>query len=187
MSLIIQDDLGSIANVNSYVDIAYADDYFLSILEDDWINATDQDKEIALIQAFNYLDNAYVFYGSAITIESKFPRNDLVVDGLTIEGIPTAIKKAQCELALAYIKQGSLDTNIDYATGDTRTIIEESKDIAGAIKKTFKYETDGIGPKDYRYYQRADKYLNGYVSSLGNSATDGNDVSGGSVDIVRGL
>lgn len=189
MSLIIQDNAGTVADVNSYVDTVYCDTYLSSIGKDAiWSTKTTLEKETALINAFNYLDNAYTYKGLATTIESKFPRLSLVVDGLPITGMPTAVKKAQCELAFVFVSQGSLDTNINYSTGDTRTIIEESKDIAGAIKKTTKYSTDGTSSKDYKYYHSVDKFLNGYVSSLGNTATDSSALgTARSIDITRGV
>jgi len=189
MSLIIQDDAGLIADVNSYVTVAYCDAYLATVGKDtDWSTKSDAEKEIALINAFNYLDNAYIYKGTSITHESNFPRASLVVDGLVLIGVPKAIKKAQCELALIYILQGVLDTNIDYTNSDTKTIIEESKDIAGAIKKSFKYASDGESKKEYRYYHTVDKYLNGFVSSLGNADCNaGETASYGSFDILRDL
>lgn len=92
-------------NQNSYVDVAYADNYFserLYITEWDALTTANDTttKEKALIQATRWLDTQKLRGTPTVNTQSlHFP-----IDGAI--DVPTAIKNAVCEKALLLLKQG---------------------------------------------------------------------------------
>jgi hypothetical protein len=109
------------SNANSYVDLAYANEYFLSRLgSNSWSSSPNESKEPALIQATMMLDRLFNWEGTR-TEESqalRWPRIEVVdQDGFEIDDdvIPTPVKQAECELALYIL------TNNGYS-GEARSI-----------------------------------------------------------------
>lgn len=102
----IVEDGTIVEGANSYCDLAFADEYFATFGNSSW-SASDEDKELALIQACQSLDALYgPRYASFVKQTSQpllFPRYDFTGrSGRTYYGssIPTCLKQAQCELAL---------------------------------------------------------------------------------------
>ena len=93
-----------ILNENSYVTRAEANTYFTDRLNSDtWTNATDTEKDSALIQATQIIDQKdFLGYKSVSTQTLKFPRIGLIYDGVDVDGstVPKRVKDAVCELAI---------------------------------------------------------------------------------------
>ena len=84
--------------MSNYVDAAYADTYFSTRLRTaSWDDATSADQEAALTMATNAIDQLN-FLGEKAEEdqENQFPRGDDTT-------IPTAIKQATCEVAIAFL------------------------------------------------------------------------------------
>lgn len=94
MSLIIENGEG-LSNSESYVDVAYADAYFLKRGIIQWASLTN--REQLIIRAMDYIENNYSYKGTKLvsTQSLQFPR---LIDGETV--YPIALKNAVCELAL---------------------------------------------------------------------------------------
>ena len=94
MSLIIENGEG-LSNSESYVDVAFADEYFLKRGITEWATLTN--REQLIIRAMDYIENNYTYQGSKLvsTQSLEFPR---LINGETV--YPIAIKNALCELAL---------------------------------------------------------------------------------------
>lgn len=93
---------------NSYVTVAEADDYFTSRLNSSaWDTAS---KDAALITAAYDLDDAFDWVGdrASDTQFMEWPR--LYVDDVDSTEIPWDVKRAQMELALAYVEGGVSST-----------------------------------------------------------------------------
>jgi hypothetical protein len=109
MALVIQDDLGTKTDANSYVSVAEFDTY--------WTDRDNQEalaivnKDAVLIKATDYIETVY--YGKwkgtryTTTQNTEFPR---VIDGENV-GIPTRLKNACFELAFK-ANSGNLLTDI---------------------------------------------------------------------------
>lgn len=96
-------------NANSYCDVEFADDYFETRwgAATTWSDTSDDDKEILLITATARLEEqTYKGSRSTDTQALKWPRDGLTVDGVDIdsETVPTAVKKACCEAAIALLE-----------------------------------------------------------------------------------
>lgn len=93
---------------NTYVDLTDANQYWLDRNNSTWSSTSDADKQKALLEATQYIDNAYEFVGWQNTENVlAFPRNGVTVlngnlRGVTYDSsvIPPQIINACCELAL---------------------------------------------------------------------------------------
>ena len=99
-------------NADSYVSIVFADSYFIAHGFSSWAEMPEEDKEIALIKATEFVDASFDWRGKKATSVQAlaFPRTGLVDnDGYTVEGVPYKIKQAVCDAIMA---------SADFATGD---------------------------------------------------------------------
>lgn len=93
---------------NSFVDVAFADDYNSErLFNQEWADASVSDKEASLIRATFTLDQMdWIGYLNSDTDQAlRFPREELTDrDGRELTGIPTFLGNATCELALSYLR-----------------------------------------------------------------------------------
>ncbi len=107
--MIVEDGTG-LENANAYVDLTYADNYWDAETNNTWARASDDSKEIAIIQATKELDKRFGkrFIGNKADRDQalSWPRiNALDTDGFYWNGVvPSAVKNAVCELALLVIQ-----------------------------------------------------------------------------------
>lgn len=100
--MIVEDGTGLI-DADSFVDIAYSDDYFSARGVTSWETLTLSEKEILLVKATDYIDNVFDWLGKKSTPEQSlnFPRIELYTkDGYAVDGIPKQLKDCVCECAL---------------------------------------------------------------------------------------
>lgn len=89
-------------DADSYCSLEEAATYHLLRGNASWMNATDDEKEVALVRACDYLEYSYkrLWYGTPCTLTQRlaFPRNSIKH---TAQGeIPVWLKEAQYEAAL---------------------------------------------------------------------------------------
>lgn len=104
---------------NTYVSDAEADSYFADRLyADDWTGATSGDQEKALLMAKRLLDQQ-PFAGERTSTDQilAWPRSG--ISGVDSATVPQAIKDAQCELALAFLRE---DLTADDGTRGVRSL-----------------------------------------------------------------
>ena len=144
MSLIVESGNGD-SNSESYIDVAFADAYFLKRGITQWASLTN--KESLIIRAMDYIENNYSYKGTKLvsTQALQFPR---VIDGETV--YPIALKNAVCELALK--------SNDEDLLADTdKTTIREK---VGALEIEYDPNQDNI--KSFNY---VNKLLSPYLVS----------------------
>ena len=92
--LIVESGNGD-SNSESYIDVAFADAYFLKRGITQWASLTN--REQLIIRAMDYIENNYTYQGTKLlsTQALQFPR---LINGETV--YPIALKNALCELAL---------------------------------------------------------------------------------------
>ena len=92
--LIVESGNGD-SNSESYIDVAFADAYFLKRGITQWASLTN--REQLIIRAMDYIENNYTYQGTKLvsTQSLQFPR---LINGVTV--YPIALKNAVCELAL---------------------------------------------------------------------------------------
>lgn len=117
MALIVETGSGN-PNANSYVSVAFADDYFAShpYYADNWADLTTPQKESLLSSASRNLDMMVNWRGTPTTTSQglRWPRRDAAnLDGIPYPSnmIPLALKQAVCEYAyFMSTPQGNPDT-----------------------------------------------------------------------------
>jgi hypothetical protein len=130
-----------IAGTNSYISRADAETYFADRLNSsEWDDATDANKDAALIQATRMID--YRDYMGVRTDSDqvlKFPRSGLVDDGVDVDPdeVPQKVLDAACELAIYalqddYSAPGDMD---DFSAVTVGPISITTKAGAGGGKK----------------------------------------------------
>lgn len=129
MALIVELGTGVLA-AESYLSVEEADAYFTSFANEDWLAATEAEKEVALRTASRDIDLLWgaTFTGTMFTTTQGlyFPR--------TIQGVPLNLKRATAEMALMILGGYSGTAT----ASDSGAIIEESKEGLG-FKKSVKY------------------------------------------------
>lgn len=135
--LVIEDGTG-LSNGESYVDVTYADAYFLKRGVTQWATLTN--REQLIIRSMDYIENNYSYKGTKLvsTQSLQFPR---LIDGETIVP-PIALKNAVCELALK--------SNDEDLLADTdKTTIREK---VGALEIEYDPNQDNI--KSFNYVNK---------------------------------
>jgi hypothetical protein len=132
--MIVEDGSGRI-NANSYTDVNYADAYWDAENNTLWANKSDDEKEVALIQASKELDRQYSrkWIGQKETRDQTlcWPRvNAVDPDGYIWDLlVPQAVKNAVCELALQVVSGTDLrnkDEQLSTIKAETTTVGEIS-------------------------------------------------------------
>lgn len=111
---------------NSYIDADGADDYFDDRLyADEWIGADAGDKEKALLMARRVLDQQ-PFAGTLSDPDQMLAWPRTGVYGADPDTVPQAVIDAQCELALAFLRE---DLTADDGTRGVRRLKAGSVEI----------------------------------------------------------
>ena len=123
-------------DVNSYISAADADTYFGERLyADDWTSASDAVREKALIMARRVIDQQQFTGERTGADQFAWPRLGITsVDGSTV---PQDVVDAQCELALAFIRN-------DLTLNDENRGVRSSRQQVGPIVTETVY--DGRAP-----------------------------------------
>ena len=148
--LIVEDGLG-LPNADSYIDVDFADSYFLKRGITQWASLTN--KESLIIRAMDYIENNYSYKGTKLvsTQALQFPR---LIDGETV--YPIALKNAVCELALKSNDEDLLadtdKTTIREKVGDLEIEYDPNQDNV----KSFNYVNKLLAP--YLVYRSSFSY-----------------------------
>lgn len=134
--LIVESGNGD-SNSESYIDVAFADAYFLKRGITQWASLTN--REQLIIRAMDYIENNYTYQGTKLvsTQSLQFPR---LINGET--AYPIALKNAVCELALKSNEEDLL------ADTDKTTIREK----VGALE--VEYDPNQDNTKSYNYVNK---------------------------------
>lgn len=104
---------------NSYISVANADAYFADRLyASEWIGATSGDKEKSLLMSRRVIDRQ-VFVGSRTSDDQLLAWPRAGVSDISSATVPQAILDAQCELALAFLRE---DLTADDGTRGVRRL-----------------------------------------------------------------
>lgn len=150
MSLVIENGEG-LSNSESYIDVEFADAYFLKRGITQWATLTN--KESLIIRAMDYIENNYSYKGTKLvsTQSLQFPR---LIDGETV--YPIALKNAVCELALKSNDEDLLadtdKTTIREKVGDLEIEYDPNQDNV----KSFNYVNKLLAP--YLVYRSSFSY-----------------------------
>lgn len=151
MAFVAEDGTG-LADANSFVDVAFADDYFASIGNTDWAGE-DTLKQGWLIQATSYIVTAF---GSRLGCYTKLSEDQALPFPTEENGMPPALLTATCEYAVR-AKAGPLmpDPVVD-ATGFS---VVKTRQKVGPIEREFSIAGQSSQPALYRSYPYPDSMM----------------------------
>lgn len=125
---------------NSYIDIAFADNYHLTYGNDTWVG-TDEEKAKALISACQSLDLLYGpkylsnrLEGNQDLLWPRYPFVDRNGNSRIKQEVPIEVKKAQAEIALMYLNGTDL-----FPEGNDAGRVESESIKVGDIQTTTTY------------------------------------------------
>jgi len=144
--MVIEDGTGK-TDSNSYVSVTFADNYFSSRGFSSWEELEDEDKEILLIKATDFIDNIFQWNGKKKTYEQalNFPRENLIDNnGYVITDIPVNLKQAVCEAVEVLVNGSSLFQSASENGAVTSEKIGElsfTYDVSQKVKDTTLYDS----------------------------------------------
>lgn len=136
-----------IKDANSYVDVGYADSYFSARNITAWTEKTDEEKEVLLIKATDYIDNVFEWYGKKEFSEQalRFPRVNLFdYEGEKVKGIPKSLKDAVCETVNILLGDTELyktENENGFVTSEKIGQLSFTYDVSQKIKNSTLYES----------------------------------------------
>jgi len=151
MAFVAEDGTG-LVDANSFVDIAFADNYFSSIGDTAWIGE-DAVKQGYLIQATSYIVTAF---GKRLCCHTKLNEEQALPFPSKEAGMPSALLTATCEYAVR-AKAGPLmpDPIVD-ATGFS---VVRTLQKVGPIEREFRVVGGSSQPMLYRSYPYPDSLM----------------------------
>lgn len=161
MAFVVEDGTG-IPGANSYASVEFADGYFEDRNVVKWAQASQVQKQAALIRATDYINSLPVAWAAEQTYahqELKFPR------GKGVTTLPTNLKRAVVLYALRALKADLLPDPVVDASGLRVTEITKK---AEGVEKSVKYADPSSGSGGdlqlFRNYPEADTLLGALVA-----------------------
>lgn len=147
--LVVQDDSGTEADSNSYIDVAYFKQYH-KIRGNSFSDFDDFEIKQAIVRAFDFIEVRFEYISERLTDgqNSEWPRY-----GITT--IPRAIKEAQCEYALRAL---FADINPDPDNISNGRLIASKSEGVGPLSESYTYDTNA-GDYVMPNYPVADKKI----------------------------
>lgn len=163
MGFTVEDGTG-VAGANSYVDVAYADGFFLDRGYSEWAAiATTGEKQALLIQATDYIESLYArrFIGEMTSMSQplSWPRtgtDDYRDVAFGVNEIPEALKRAQCLYAIQ-AKSGPL-MPVPEVDASGFAVVTTRKAV-GPIEKEFRAVGSQGRPQTVRSYPLPDAQM----------------------------
>lgn len=152
MAFTLQNDQGTVAGANAYIDVVYFKGYHDDRgRADAYGAATDTQIQAAIVQATWYLDGRFQFIGwrQQSDQSTQWPRYDaLDNDYQYVNGVPREVKDATAEYALralpGIVATPTSNTLLpDPARSETGAVVQESKQKVGPIEEVVRYSGGG--------------------------------------------
>jgi len=171
MTIVLQDDSGTVIGANAYVDVDYVDAYAINFSMDDsdWADYDDSEKESAIIAATMFIDNSNAgdIKGTrAFQAQSTaFPRINLYdLDGYQVLGLPGLLKAATAEYSFRAVVESLAP---DPVYDDSGLPIKSKKEKIGPLEESVTYQdNDSNSGNVYvaKKYPEAEMLLKNYIN-----------------------
>ncbi|MDR0721142.1 MAG: hypothetical protein LBF78_16035 [Treponema sp.] len=164
--LIVEDGSG-LPNANAYVNIAWVEEYLVGDHLQAFTALTELKKEAVIIVATRYIDGVYPWKGKRKTLEQSlsWPRVEVVIEGFTITGVPSAVMRAVAEAVSLSIDNPDGLFNAD----NDRIVVAEKVDT---LSQTYLYGKQA-GKETITKFEVLDKVLKGLYRLDTNSSSVG--------------
>lgn len=158
MALVLEDGTGTNPLANSYASIQEFKDYWVAVGYD-FSAYTDPQIAAALVAATRYMEQVYRndWFGLPLLYDQplSWPRSDVYVRCVLLEGVPAQVKNATCEYAKRALAADLMPDPAD--TDKTGQQVSRKRVEAGPIKTDVTY--GGAGAPLLKRYPGADKWL----------------------------
>lgn len=138
MPFSVQNDAGTVADANAYIEVAYFESYCAET-GFDLTGKTTQQKEYAIVKATRYLDSRFSYIGNKCTTNqtTQWPRVVYLYTELTpVQNIPIQVKQATAEYAKRAL---TADLMPDPTRDGTGKAVTEHSVSVGPIRETKKF------------------------------------------------
>lgn len=165
MAFVPEDGTG-LPNANSYISVEYADAYFADRGNEQWLNLIETDKQIALVNASDYITYRYgtLFKGSQATETQGLVWPRLYVGSSAFQ-MPDSLKRATAEYALR-ASAAPLAPDLPYdATG--RLYIKKREEVGPIVEETSYGENSASSLPTFRAYPLPDTLIKSLLNGGG--------------------
>lgn len=144
MTLILQDDTGTVPDANAYIDVAFFKAYH-DARGNDYSARTDVQIEQDIVNATDYLDQRFTYVGQRLSGRpqtTEWPRMDAFDrDRYSVNGIPAEVQEATAEYAL---RAGIAALNPDPDRDETGAAIASKSESVGPISESITYVSGAV-------------------------------------------
>ena len=156
MAFVVEDGTG-LATANSYNTIAFLDEYHTDRGNSSWVDESIAIKQAKAIIATDYIDVRFNYLGQKLktTQALEFPRENLFLNGVQLEGVPDIVKKAHAELALISLTQTLFNTP---STSEAGLLLTKERTRVGPIEEEFEYDPQ-LGVRTVKDFPIPDRLL----------------------------
>lgn len=144
VTLILQNDSGTVEDANTYVDLDYVTNYNAQRGRD-LSEYEAEDVLAAIVEARDFMDNRWDYVGQKSQREqdTEFPReNAYDKDDYIVTGIPKSVKKAQSEYTWIRLSQGTALNPTPTRDPSGRNVIQYAESV-GPISESKTYASGG--------------------------------------------
>lgn len=145
MTLVVQDDTGTVSGANGYISVAEFKTYHDDRANDYSAAVDDAAIGVAIVKATDYLDQRFAFVGRRRTGReqtTEWPRtNAYDRDGFYVSNIPTELKEACAEYALRAIAAA---LNPDPDADATGRAVQSKSESVGPISSSVTYVAGAV-------------------------------------------
>lgn len=157
MSFTVETGTGA-SDSNAYISVAYADTYHADRGRADWTNASNAQKQNAIVKASDFIDSHYLFVGQiAVSGQAMaWPRKyvyDIYANAIGDDEIPQQVEKACAEYARIAL---TVDL-YKVPDGEVKGGIRRQSDVVGPLETEVEYV--GVGSDAVNNYRLADGML----------------------------
>jgi hypothetical protein len=149
MSILVQDDTGSVAGANAYIT---ADEFkaYHTARGNDYSEYATGDIEKAIVRATDFIDERWDFQGEKLTSSqsTEWPRRDVYIGDYMKFGVLTEVKEACAEYAIISASGTELDPSP--AVDARGKVVQRKKEKVGPIEEETEYVSGGA-PEDPQF------------------------------------
>jgi len=167
MAFLVQNDNGTIADANAYIDVVFADAYFVDRGDEDWAGFSTTEKQAFIVLATDYLDFRYRYIGERHTTKqtTEWPRSNVIDESQEIRDteIVPKIREACAILANKAGAGVSLFPDEDFDPAGPVSSIREKVDVLEEAKT---YAVNGSGANFGRTpsFPKIDRMLREFIT-----------------------
>ena len=168
LSFVVEDGTG-LANSTSFCSVAFANAYARIHGKTAWLALTDEQKQITLVMATDYVNSGYDWRGKQVVPDQALahPRCGFTIpSGKETTEVPPCVKKAVAELAtrcFSVDEEGNVSFTQLVADNEMAGSIKSYKNVLDALSESVTYAAPGELRTDIRPYPMVDALIEAWL------------------------